>query len=279
SIRGYLPERRLEALCHGYIRHLSNIIIFLLNEVIEQVTMSDYPEYETHTLVNEFEKDSLFMFPAGGYGYECYFNNLAKQLRSKLVMFNDFHHYLADIANSNINIGVKVETLAQTYIAKMKVLQPKGPYRLFGWSFGGVLAFEIARQLCLQEEVVSHLFLLDSYFNLYSMPSVLGLTDMESLVIGKVNLQYQPGKVNLGSNINVVLFKATQNPSSSWHEVLVTVARHYATKQMLNGLDNILEHPVKLIPLDTDHFEWTKSNNSVYTVSQHIDKFITSTNY
>lgn len=40
-----------------------------------------------------------------------------------------------------------VEERAARYIQAIRATQPEGPYRLGGWSFGGVLAYEIARQL------------------------------------------------------------------------------------------------------------------------------------
>ncbi|WP_068927598.1 type I polyketide synthase [Planobispora rosea] len=36
---------------------------------------------------------------------------------------------------------------AARYVEEIRKVQPEGPYRLGGWSFGGILAFEIARQL------------------------------------------------------------------------------------------------------------------------------------
>lgn len=40
-----------------------------------------------------------------------------------------------------------MECLATRLIKVMRQAQPEGPYRLAGWSFGGVLAYEIAQQL------------------------------------------------------------------------------------------------------------------------------------
>lgn len=40
-----------------------------------------------------------------------------------------------------------LQEMAQIYIREMVSVQPKGPYHLLGWSFGGTLAFEIARQI------------------------------------------------------------------------------------------------------------------------------------
>ena len=40
-----------------------------------------------------------------------------------------------------------VEAMASHYLAEIRTVQPAGPYFLGGWSFGGVIAFEMAQQL------------------------------------------------------------------------------------------------------------------------------------
>ncbi len=55
-----------------------------------------------------------------------------------------------------------VEETARANIEAMRAQQPVGPYRLVGHSYGGVIAFEIARQLQAQGERVASLTLLDS---------------------------------------------------------------------------------------------------------------------
>jgi phthiocerol/phenolphthiocerol synthesis type-I polyketide synthase D len=47
------------------------------------------------------------------------------------------------------------------YVAQIRELQPAGPYRLGGWSFGGALAYETARHLRAAGEEVSTLFMID----------------------------------------------------------------------------------------------------------------------
>jgi thioesterase domain-containing protein len=54
------------------------------------------------------------------------------------------------------------EDLARAYRAAIRGAQPAGPYRLGGWSLGGVLAYEIAQQLRAEGEVVELLVLLDT---------------------------------------------------------------------------------------------------------------------
>lgn len=56
-----------------------------------------------------------------------------------------------------------VEHLAELYLEDIRKIQPKGPYRICGFSFGGLIAFEMARQLESQGERVSMLSLLDAF--------------------------------------------------------------------------------------------------------------------
>ena len=52
--------------------------------------------------------------------------------------------------------------MATRYLAAVRELQPEGPYRLAGWSMGGVAAYEMARQLAGQGETVEVLALFDT---------------------------------------------------------------------------------------------------------------------
>ena len=60
--------------------------------------------------------------------------------------------------------GGSMEEVAAGYIAEIKTVQPRGPYSLGGACIGGVIAFEMARQLRTQGEVVSDpVLLFDAY--------------------------------------------------------------------------------------------------------------------
>ena len=58
----------------------------------------------------------------------------------------------------------EVETIAAHYLEEIRAVQPKGPYSLGGFSFGGTVAFEMAQRLKRTGEEVVLLFLLDPYF-------------------------------------------------------------------------------------------------------------------
>ena len=55
-----------------------------------------------------------------------------------------------------------VEAMAEHYLAALRTVQPEGPYRLGGWSMGGAVAYEMARQLAAAGEQVELLALIDS---------------------------------------------------------------------------------------------------------------------
>ncbi|MBI0326847.1 amino acid adenylation domain-containing protein [Burkholderia plantarii] len=55
-----------------------------------------------------------------------------------------------------------VEAMAQRYLAAIRVRQPRGPYRLLGWSFGGLLAYETACRLRDEGEQLALVALLDT---------------------------------------------------------------------------------------------------------------------
>ena len=56
-----------------------------------------------------------------------------------------------------------VETMAANFISEMKTIYPEGPYAIAGFSFGGIIAFEMYRQLKDEDKKVTTLALLDSY--------------------------------------------------------------------------------------------------------------------
>jgi thioesterase domain-containing protein len=53
--------------------------------------------------------------------------------------------------------------LAEGHLAKIRAIQPQGPYRLLGWSFGGYVAHEIAVRLQAAGDHVDFLGVLDIY--------------------------------------------------------------------------------------------------------------------
>lgn len=55
-----------------------------------------------------------------------------------------------------------IEAMAADYLKALKTIQPNGPYLLGGWSLGGLVAYEMARQLLASGEEVQRLIFLDT---------------------------------------------------------------------------------------------------------------------
>ncbi|MGA9725840.1 MAG: SDR family NAD(P)-dependent oxidoreductase, partial [Candidatus Binatus sp.] len=58
---------------------------------------------------------------------------------------------------------LRLEDLAAHYLKEIRKLQPSGPYHLLGYSFGGLLAFEIAQQLHATGQRIELLGMLDTF--------------------------------------------------------------------------------------------------------------------
>nr|APD71718.1 non-ribosomal peptide synthetase 7 [Streptomyces sp.] len=64
--------------------------------------------------------------------------------------------------------------MAADYADRIREVQPEGPYRLVGWSFGGLVAHEIATRLQSEGADVELLALLDSYPSAWEAPQDAG---------------------------------------------------------------------------------------------------------
>ncbi|MFC8246913.1 SDR family NAD(P)-dependent oxidoreductase [Streptomyces chartreusis] len=75
-----------------------------------------------------------------------------------------------------------IEAMAARYVAEIREEHPEGPYVLGGASFGGILAFEMARQLVEAGQEVSHLYLVDAL-----LPGTGAWTGVDNTVITEEN--------------------------------------------------------------------------------------------
>ncbi|NQD92847.1 amino acid adenylation domain-containing protein [Pseudomonas sp. CrR25] len=87
------------------------------------------------------------------------------------------HHYVPMVAGLPQDMPVHglalpeslreqdLATLASHYLPQIREIQAQGPYRLGGWSMGGLLALELTRQLEAQGQRVEWLGLFDSNFH------------------------------------------------------------------------------------------------------------------
>ncbi|NES17633.1 MAG: amino acid adenylation domain-containing protein, partial [Symploca sp. SIO3E6] len=125
--------------------------------------------------------------PGGGTAF-CYF-----ELAQLLGTEQPFYGLQALGIEKGQKPLTRVEDMANLYLSTIREVQPKGPYILLGWSFGGVVALQMAYELTTQGEQVGFLGLLDTY-----APS--HLPDEQNLLEGKeIVLQLFGGTISLPS--------------------------------------------------------------------------------
>ncbi|GMT96872.1 hypothetical protein KH5H1_09910 [Corallococcus caeni] len=99
----------------------------------------------------------LFLVHGGG-GSVLGYSELVRQLGNDRPVYG--------LSASGLDGGTlppaSIEALARDYLVQVRTVQPRGPYLLGGWSFGGLVALEMARQLQLTGEQVELLALMDS---------------------------------------------------------------------------------------------------------------------
>ncbi len=100
----------------------------------------------------------IFFVHTGNTGSAAYYS-LADRIKKdfSFAVFEPYNMYHPD------HICSGIEGVAAKYIEILKKYQPKGPYILGGWCYGGVVAHEMACQLEASGDRVEHLIMLDSH--------------------------------------------------------------------------------------------------------------------
>tara|TARA_Y100001934_G_C12384957_1_gene794997 strand:+ start:5769 stop:9860 length:4092 start_codon:yes stop_codon:yes gene_type:complete len=106
----------------------------------------------------------FFVHPAGG-NVLCY-----SALADLLGEEQPFYGLQSNVSGVNCQAPEKLEDMASRYIEAITRVQPSGPYFLGGWSMGAIVAYEMARQLALQNQQIAMLVLLDNRPSDYYTP-------------------------------------------------------------------------------------------------------------
>jgi thioesterase domain-containing protein/acyl carrier protein len=133
-------------------------------EAIREMTHSEPRETRDSRLVEIQSGDSnppvFFVHPLGG-GVSI-FIDLARYLKPG----RPFYAFQAADLHTLSEIGSpysSIENMASHYLKELLKIQAEGPYFLGGLSFGGQVAFEMARQLSAEGRKVAFLGLLDTF--------------------------------------------------------------------------------------------------------------------
>ncbi|WP_299124662.1 non-ribosomal peptide synthetase [uncultured Winogradskyella sp.] len=134
---------------HPTIEKLSTFI----DGDIEKETWSSLVSIKT-----EGNKTPLYVVHGAGHNI-LFFNSTAKHLDNNQPVYGLQSKGL----NKNDKPHDKIEEMASHYISEILQKNPEGPYALAGYSFGGIVAYEMARQLLAQGKKVETVVLIDTY--------------------------------------------------------------------------------------------------------------------
>ncbi len=247
----------LEARC---IERLAEVLSVPREKIkVAADTGSSLQQFKPYMIIhNKLKQLPIFIFPPGEGGAESYHANIVKGLpQSKLVLFNNYYHELKKHNGLHAVDGITIEQMANYYIEKLYHVQNTGPYALFGWSLGGVIAFEVARRLIATGREVSNLILIDSFFNMKQT--------VDKLFPGKaakfsepILYNYECGKVYF-PDTKVTLFKATHLDASAHlvtEHVLQEIYSYYLYQEKDNGISKVCEADIEVIQISSSHYDW-----------------------
>ncbi|HEY0735275.1 MAG TPA: thioesterase domain-containing protein, partial [Herpetosiphonaceae bacterium] len=147
-------------------------------------------------------------------------------------------------------------------------------YHVLGWSFGGVLALELAVQLTRAGDEIANLILIDSLFNVTQAAAALGLRELER-VIDPINVRYTPTAADLArvraQTGTILLFKATELDATFTGEHQREFFAYYA-QSPYNNLDTLI--PAESLAVESlgaeTHFSWVTNPALVAAMSARI---------
>jgi acyl transferase domain-containing protein/thioesterase domain-containing protein/SAM-dependent methyltransferase len=94
----------------------------------------------------------------GAAGYSSWFDNLSRALGPEYPLYA----FQAKGTDGH-SMPQLMDEMADHYVECIRMVQPEGPYVIGGYSFGGLVAMEIARRLQAAGDTVRHLIMFDTY--------------------------------------------------------------------------------------------------------------------
>jgi thioesterase domain-containing protein/acyl carrier protein len=128
----------------------------VLNQLASLLT--DSTSRDSLVLIREGgDKPPLFLVHDGD-GETMLYRNLALLLKPEHAVYGLQPHSLENVPITH----TRIDEMAAYHIERIRSVQPQGPYLVGGMCAGGVIAFEVARQLQIQGEEVALVALIDA---------------------------------------------------------------------------------------------------------------------
>lgn len=211
----------------------------------------------------------FFVHPLGGSVF-CY-RLLAEALLNHRQenLYQPFYAFEAKGLFNSLQSAKSISELANSYIVEMRKTQKEGHYIIGGWSFGGIVAAEMVRQLESSGEKVLVLILIDTTAEFAFIKNVDNADDRELLKLYENLFNIKtPGKSN---NLNEGLVHLIENGAA-------TSMKHYTSKeieQILNVVRSNLKalNNFELSPINTEIILIKAGNTAHNTPTSGWDKY------
>lgn len=197
------------------------------------------------------------------------YRTLAHQLAPDLPVYGLFSQCEIDLIERPERRApqLSVEALADDYLALIRSVRPHGPYRLGGFSIGGIIAFEVATRLRAQGETVDMLLMLDC------APPGHGLRHSASFVLRRLRMVGHHGLKYLMHMASVVRQEAAHRnaPGQRRIKVYARAIRSYHAKTC--------DVPVLLVQTQNDPYArkgygwdaWAPEVNVEFVPGRHMN--------
>lgn len=213
-----------------------------------------YDSNKTITLMQESNtRDNIFMIHAGGGSVSVY-----QELCQLLAPGMSVYGVRASQKNQK-----SLQNLAKQYITNIKDVQPHGPYRLLGYCFGGLIAYEIANQLARKGDQIEYIGLVDTFtpdlreIDLSSRWQRLWSVFGEKHNLSKSQLQVLNNDEQIPYIIDTVISQAQSDKihdSSEMAEYLQMVDNHLKLEVEYTPINNPLIQNIDLYCAKQDSF-------------------------
>jgi amino acid adenylation domain-containing protein len=212
----------------------------LLSTLFESTTIAEIanlirdeestPPWSPLVLIKSGENQQLPLFcihPLGGNLFNYH------TLSEKLALNRPIYGLQAQGLDGGQQPLDRIEAMASYFIQAIRTVQPQGPYFILGYSFGGIVSFDIARQLTEQGEKIAFLGLLD-----IRSPTITDITTpfIEWLNIQIARFQQLTFKQHLKYFVDKIFYRKKTDYRSGVASALIDL--NLRTPELLNILDS-----------------------------------------
>jgi hypothetical protein len=244
------------------------------NKIYNPFSVDFNDKFEPYTIFNNNEniKGTIFLFPPGGAHAETYFNNIIKFLPDYIrsIIFNNYELFLEENKLQKELASTTYEIIAGLYYKYVELFTEKTAI-LMGWSWGGKMAFEVAKRM-LQAGKHVRLICIDTYFD-----NVIECEKRFSIKHDKDSpyRKYWPSKEDFtGKNMQYYLLKATKvNPGleGKTYDFWLDCVKNKPDNNF-SAVASGCKTNIELF--DIDHFDFLKEDRILFRITEIIKKIV-----